>query len=206
MRWLMLVIFVSAAVGLFSCSDDPKKPEPEPVLQMQAGSWGEAISHFATAWETRNFELYDSLLTADYVFFFNAEDVEEDPDIPPTWNLAQELAAVSNMFVDPNIERITLDWNVGAIEDPIPFHLDGSVLVTDIDLEIDIRDPETGELWENVIHGAVWFGLRKMPYATADGDTVWKIAEWKDLTNVSPLMVPEGQTQEASWGRIKSIY
>ncbi|MBU1702687.1 MAG: hypothetical protein KJ970_04515 [Candidatus Eisenbacteria bacterium] len=199
MRWVILIL---AAMLLVSCSDDPKKPkpEPEPVLQMQAGSWGEAISHFATAWETKNFELYDSLLTEDYIFYFSPEDIENQ-DIPPTWNLTQELGAVEALFADADVEDVELNWVPGDMVNPETEGLDGKVLVTNIFLVVDVRDSQ-GELWNNEIRGNVEFELKKMSYTTAFGDTVWKVARWKDLTTIRTKS-EWSRTKTTTWGQLK---
>jgi hypothetical protein len=201
------LVVLMAMMLLVSCSDD-KNTNPDPgqqAAEMQAGSWAAAIANFADAWESLNFTLYDSLLSEEYTFYFSPEDVAENPDIPSSWNREQEMEAVARLFADTNVERVDLTWVPGDMDEPVTEGMDGLVLVTNIYLEIDIRDPDDGQLWTNIIQGAAEFELKQMDYTTADGDTVWKVAIWRDLTAVAPKG-RWGLTQDTTWGSIKNLY
>ncbi|MBU1701357.1 MAG: hypothetical protein KJ970_00460 [Candidatus Eisenbacteria bacterium] len=184
-RWIILLI-IPLVAGCPWSTESGKLPPPVTEKFLERTSPENLLHNFGLAWERKNFEEYILLFSEDYTFFFSDVDVEEHPDIPPSWGLEQDKEATRGLFEDTNVEDVELDWVVGPREESEFAQADVKILVTNIYLTVNIRDPEDGVLTTNIIQGAADFHFRKTEETTAEGDTLWHIVVWKDLTTVGP--------------------
>lgn len=195
--WIGVVV----ALLLISCGDDdPYRPELQPP-PLQATSPGEVTDLLITALEEESIERYDSLLTRDYTFIFSPLDALSDT-IPDSWDLTDELRALTGLFADSMIEGITVEWTP---DEPLPpdfSSADLKVILRNVFIEVAVRLPS--ELLLLQVNGDMWLHLRKEPWTAAEGDSVWKVVWWEDKTQIfamSPTL-----TQQVTWGRVKARY
>lgn len=196
------LVFTSA------CSDDDKvsTPTPEDPRKTIAGVMQELID----AYEARDIDRYSALFDqANFMFVFDPVDAQEDPDIPPNWDWPEEQNSTTNMFEAQLVEQIRVGYVPGApvaVTDPDigerPFPEETmKVIVTEVSLSVDTRDPSGGENIVYRVSGdqAIFF-VYPDSGEIVDGVPVWKIFEWRDK-KIGAFAV-----ELKSWGGVKSLY
>lgn len=210
-RAATIIALMALVLALPGCSDDDETvtpPPPEDPRKTIAGTLQELIE----AYQARDIDRYAALFDPDsFLFVFDPIDANDpDTDIPPNWGWEDEESASRHMFQDQLVERIEVDFVIGAPEPatkqdvgerPFP---EGTmkVVVTEVKLKVDVRDPAGGEGLRYQVDGdnAIFF-LYPDPNGIVDGVPVWKIVEWRDKTIGGLLFV-----ELKSWGGVKSLY
>ena len=207
-RRVMLGVAAAMMIAGAGCSDDDKvtPPTPENPRKSIAGVMQELID----AYQARDIARYAALFDdSSFVFVFDPTDVQGDPDIPPNWDWNEERNATTNMFGANLVQRIQLDYVVGTpvladtLDEGIRPFPEGTmkVIVTNVELSVDTRDPAGGE---NIIYrvGGVQetFFLYPDSLETVDGVPAWKIFEWRER-KVGPI-----PTIDTTWGAVKNNY
>jgi hypothetical protein len=217
-----ILLLLGAVLLLDGCSEDKKAataPVPEDPRKTIAGVMQEIIDSYEARSITRYSALFDQ---DDFMFVFDVQDVYDQPDIPPNWDWPDELVSNRNMFASPLVERIQLDFVVGAPvavvkedigERPFP---EGTmkVAVSEVDFTVDTQDPDGGEnLLIKVAGDRAHFFLFPDSNEVVDGIPVWKIFEWRDERigrgrDGGPPLSTRGAhgSIESSWGTIKFIF
>jgi hypothetical protein len=185
---------------------NPDAPIPEDPRTTIAGVMQELVD----AYETRGLTRYSALFDADqFRFVFDPIDVAENPDIPTSWDWPDDLVSTRTMFASPLVERIQLAFFAGApVEATEPDERDRpfpegtmKIVLTDVDLDVDTRDPNGGgNIIFKVTGDRAHFFLYPDMDEIVDGVPVWKIFEWRDEK------IGAVPTQESSWGEIKFLW
>ena len=190
------------------CSDDETITPPDPVEDPRKSIAG-ALQELKVAYEARDLDRYSALFNSDFVFVFDPTDVLENPDLPQNWDWSAEHNATRNMFEADLVERIQVDFIVGTPALPDTHDVgtrefpEGTmkVLVTEVELSVDSRDPAGGE---NIIYRCngdqAMFFLYPDTLEVVDGVPAWKIFEWRDRR------IEAVPTIGVTWGRIKAHY
>ena len=212
-RRLSLPVALCALALFSSCSDDdPARPDPPLHPPLQAASWEDLCPLFRLAMTSENPARYDSLFSRDFNFVFYPDDVLQYPgEIPPVWGLAEEMESFSNMAADTSVFDVALAWSPGDLGPSTIPGCDGRLVIHDVRLTIETSD-DLGRKLTLVAEGEASFDLKKAPWTTAQGDTVWKIARWEDRTVAfpgTPGLLPNAglsAIEQSTWGRIKVLF
>lgn len=197
-----------AAIVLSGCSEDPTKPSVEDPRKSVEG----VMQALIDAIEGREMERYASLFhSKEFRFVFDRGDVIGNRELPPYWEWTEETAAIGALFRSPYIDRVSLDF---VIESSVPATPDDEdrrafpegtikVTVTDVDLVIEMRDPDGGEDIRFITdRDAGEYFLAPDSTEIVDGVAVWKILEWRDKN----VRVLSQMVIDASWGTIKEYF
>lgn len=210
-RKMAVGVAVAMMIAGVGCSDDEKITPPDTPREDPRKTIAGVMQELIDAYEARDIARYSALfLHSQFVFLFDPVDVQENPDIPPSWDWSEESSSARNLFEADLVERIELRF---LMSDPVladsldevffPFP-EGTmkVLVTDVKLAVDTRDPTGGENIVYRVDGdqAIFF-LCQDPEEIVDGVPVWKIIEWRDK-RIGPVPFVELK----SWGGLKSLF
>jgi len=203
-------MFVSLLVLILmaGCSDNDKITQPTdggPLNNTEVN----VLANFVSAYVEKDIDAYTEVFDVEeFTFVFDRTDVENDPDLNPTWGWPEELTSTKNMFSSALVLTVTVDFVLGDVEfardsDLVPLEW-RKIVVTEIELEIDTIDPDGGE---NIIYkvagdrGMFFFGT--YPDELIDGQPRKRITEWRDIrVGLRPGLAVELNT----WGQIKSVW
>lgn len=187
-RMLVIIAMVAITPGcLFS--PDKGKPKPVPDEYQPRSTIAGVLANLVTAYKNEDLDRYKVLFDQEqFMFVFDPVDVQDDPDIPPNWGWAEEENSTRNMFEADLVEKIKLDFVPGLPVDVIESDIlersfpEGTkkVIVTEVALDVDTRDPDGGE---NIVFRVS--GDQAIFFLYQDGELenglpVWKIFEWRD--------------------------
>ncbi len=207
-----LVVLMLAFMCLTACDDDPERPgEGEPVQTFQALTTRNAIlNNLELAWTQRRTDKIDELLDANFVFYFNANDVGDGT--PESWDRNIEISTSDALFTSNTAPAPTgpvclrvlvdvvfddeLDW----VETPVPASAVGEVWYT-ATLNYSFIFEMEGDLTYVNQNARAQFTVRQV------GDS-WRLVEWRDLggASVTSNSTARCQTCATTWGKIKSLY
>lgn len=188
-RLVGIVAMLALVPGcLFSPDKQPPKTGGDDQYQPRTTISG-VMNNLKVSYRNREIERYEELFHPAFNFVFDPADVQENPDIPPSWDWSEDRSSTRNMFEADLVERIQIDFVVGPPQDATEADQgqwvfpSGTkrVIVTEVSLNVDTRDPTGGE---NIIYRvdgdqAIFF-LVQDSVETQDGLPVWKIFEWRD--------------------------
>jgi hypothetical protein len=122
---------------------------------------------------SRDWETYERLLAADFLFLFCLSDRSIDPSIPIVWHREEEVGFIRRLLADPVPGRLSVSWDVGSIQ---PADLHGRSFVK-VELErIDIiLSRESAESVE------VIGGRARVLLTREEGGDHWRVEQWQDL-------------------------
>jgi hypothetical protein len=182
--WILILVALPLLMGCpFTPNrDDGGGPPPPPPFDFKPRTSPENLLHnLRGAYIEKVIEEYEPLFADDYVFIFNPEDIAEDPTIPDQWGIEEDIRSTRNMFRDPNVSQITLDWVIGERRPSSLDNADVSIEVRNFNMSVFTTDPETGGPLEyRVTNAAAVFDFRKTEEVTAEGDTIWVIVQIVD--------------------------
>jgi hypothetical protein len=209
MRRLMILAVMAAMVaagcgGDEGCRCTPPPPPPPPTPPPQ-NSPANVIATLQMAYGERKIDLYRKLFAEDFVFVFNT-GIPVDPahPMPDHWDLADELAAASNMFRDEFVSRVELSsYRLGLLEraDSLVYGpRTWKVRVDEVHLEVHTYRENGTPLTYVVDRATEVFIFREEPTKPIDGSPSWYIFRWED----QPIE-PE-KAERTSWGSIKALF
>jgi len=181
-----LVLAFTLAGCLFSPDSKTGGDDVEVVEPINAEN---VLDLLIDSYVAKEIDRYSGLFdTVQYTFRFDRTDVENDPDLDPSWGWPEELTSTKNMFESELVLGITLDFVKGDTEFARESDGEGvslewrKVICTEIELEIDTIDPDGGE---NIIYKvagdrAMYF-FETYPEELIDGQPRWRIVEWRDI-------------------------
>lgn len=198
MKGALIVLVMVLATG---CSDDGPT-SPFPYTATQATSPVDVVHLLNSALETRNVLQYDSLLTRDYTFVFNPEDAADDTlGIPPSWGYSDEMQAMRDLFRSDDVEEIKAQWELNPMEESEVPGADGMIVIFNIFIEVTTRLPSGEPLFLQAM-GTSRLHLKQQPWTDPNGENVWQMVQWDDLTlRPSPNLAA---TRTTTWGQIKA--
>ena len=193
-------IAVLTVAILAGCSDDdPAKPSPP---KEKLGTPGAVLEQLERSYNERSVALYDSIIgdqPVGFVFWFSDDDVQAG-EVPPSWGRNDEVASAAHLFTSEQVTSIGLALTYGpSYPDTTAGHEGRRIIdVTDVDLNVvfDGEDP----ISYRVLGDRARFSFYAH-WVDAQGDSIWRIAEWRDLGYAGGKRVPR-----ETWGRLKSLF
>jgi len=191
--WFLPVAVVGLAL-LTGCPWDPDKVNGPPIVEdryLEQSNPRNILQNLQTAYQNKNPDEYEKLLSLDFVFVFNPADVNDPHNpTPPEWPRADEVRSTKNMFQSELVDDITLDWGgePGAAEsaaDIFPsFPECQKVTVDQVNLRVETRKVD-GEVWIYVVAGqrhVFYFkeGRGTEAYTYAANRKRWHLFHWED--------------------------
>jgi hypothetical protein len=200
-RWVfIIVVFFLASCG----DDDPSRPDPPPEQPLQATSPREVADLLIIAINGKNIERYDSLLTRDFVFYFQPVDTPDDTlGLPESWSFEDEIQAVSNLFAATDVEDIRLDWRPTSPEPSDLAGADTLLVIRNVFLEVAWW-LSSEEIVFLQMSGDFWLHMRRAPWTTGEGEAVWKVAIWEERAQLNSM--PGQAVERTTWGAIKAYF
>jgi hypothetical protein len=176
------LVFLAALCVCLSCSTVTDGDGNGTVL--------ETLNKFMDVWNSGDVDVYESLLTDDFTFYFDPWDV--GGDIPFSWGFDEEITAFNNLFGAVGAENVDVTLDLEGITEPE----EGAVTykVEGIPYEVHVYD-EAAEP-EPIMYLAE--GLLDMEFKKVDGE--WVITKWWDKAPYRLLAM------ETSWGLIKAAF
>jgi hypothetical protein len=187
MRRLNIAVLVLALFLAFTaCDDGGTTPIPgnTPLETLQA---------FRTAFNNGDTNALDGLLTSDFRFHFDEDDVGTDVNgytIPASWGRDIFLTAVGNMF--GATETVTFSFVESDVGEPGK----GYTSYETGDVEVTLKATIDAYNWYEVIGPLTFY----FTLDTADGTDVWSLENIKDFTSITML------EQDWSFGRILALF
>jgi hypothetical protein len=189
-----------------------------PTMALGAATPDEMVADFVSAYQQRNFELYDATLHDDFLFEFAPEDAAL-PEIPASLDRAQELAIAFRQFSgQPSM----------GIDGPIPPITGIDLLLTPLETQ---WTPADGELQGTVFRtyranmvvrfaGGFLLVVRgdqrlyaqavDVPAAGAEAAVVYQLRAWQEFGISVAASTPRERTrstsEDATWGQFKMGY
>ncbi|MFP4521973.1 MAG: hypothetical protein ACLFQK_07505 [Fibrobacterota bacterium] len=195
---ILLVVCILSYCGCIDLYFPPTSP-PDNSKISGSSSPEDLLAGLMTAYNTRNFELFENLIADDFIFTINPQANPNNPgEYSPGekdslidgikkyyWTKEEEHLYHKNMFSpfsSPRAEKITLSFSIPPRNEWLPFNSglpheppEGyKISITGIDLSIYISGP-SGNTEVSVEDGISVFRVR--PYGPED---TWKIAVWQD--------------------------
>ncbi|MCK5406315.1 MAG: hypothetical protein KAJ37_02620 [Candidatus Krumholzibacteria bacterium] len=211
-RETLIAVFGSVlfAALMFSCSDDPVEPGPEPSPYKGLAQPNDVLFNLELSISELDYDEYKRFIDPEFVFVFSEAD--QQGLTPEDWNRASEMAAMNNMF-DPNY---TGDHPVSSIE--------FSLQSTDDDW-IEITPPDTllypGENWYKkavtfsfeIVSTSGWTFIgkdRRAQIFIRQEDGIWRMVEWRDEytsgAGTANRAAEKGAVEDITWGAVKFLY
>jgi hypothetical protein len=199
--WIKLWLALALAAPLFlACTEeefaDDERARPE------ATAPAKVLTNVRISFNQRNLNVLDELLAGEFYFYFDEDDVGENPPgllwyiIPETWNRDELLGALGNMYV--LAYSIDLTIPTGGVGEPDAgaeaYHAEG-VPVTFTVMVDDLTGYTSNQ-------GSCDFEFEK--YTNQSGETRWRLTGWWDNTRVDADGL-QG-TEPASLGGILAFY
>ena len=153
---------------------------------------GNCAYYLEVSFNQRDIQLYKQCLSPNFTFLFNPSDVGTEADgyvIPEAWGYEDDWTAMQNMFNE------AYDISFAIAENDIGDPEEGATTYLAEDIPINLLvmiDTENGFLAQ----GACDFTFDTYE---SNGDTYWRIRNWRDGTAVKT-------TEPASLGKIKAYF
>jgi hypothetical protein len=207
--WVLLA-FLPALMAVPGCKNDKKLTLPVEEKYLPQTSPANILSNLQKAYQTKDYDGYESLFSHDFYFMFDPAEVGQN-GIPEQWSRADELTSARHMFADSTVKTITLNWAVGSpapSDDVIPESW--KVRVDNARLSVNTRN-ENNELFIFQVPGDTEvFYFRQSTDETVGGQPKWYLIRWDDspISGLNPVRIdPDGaRTEKTSWGRIKMAF
>jgi hypothetical protein len=170
----------------FSPDKDKKPPKDPPIILKRQTSPENVLYNLQAAYKAKDITAYDSLLydaaaagdtTEGYTFRFAQGD-----NIEPTWGREEDLTATRALFGATRVEDITINLTHGPSEwvNSPQYAGQKEILVTYVYLNVEDRDPDSGDLTEYRVDGDQAYFRFKVQWVETDGDSLWRIIYWED--------------------------
>lgn len=216
LRLLVAVTIIPLSALPPGCSRDCSRPDghdlPQPFLPRTSAE--NLLHNFRMAYEHRDAVEIDSLLSADFVFYFSEWD-QGRPEIPESWSRDMELEAHASMFDEDYVVTIQLDFvhDVPAPDSALTTEQDTvwTANVSDFDLELfgtPRSHPGGGPQLYKVDDGEVRFWFRRTAVTDpSSGEMIWRIVAARESTYCWPLRGKQPHPAEStSWGVVKALF
>ena len=184
----VIIILVFALVALVSCDEEIVTYTPD--LSSPYGVLTELVYCFNNHQEDGIINRMDAVLSPDFVFYFDPEDVGDyvgDYEIPVSWTKTEMMSAIRNMFNQAHSIALHIPILYGG-EDAFgkPDEGDTTFIRTNVTVDLLVMIDES--------NGYQAQGFCDFEF-TKDGSGNWPITTWWDKTGgalLSPMPTPLG--------------
>ncbi len=184
---LLALLLAVASTGCLFSPDKSKPTEDGEAQYLPQTSEANVLENLITSYVEKELLEYEKLFDHNvFEFVFDPLDVQEDQDLPPFWLWDEERESTKNMFESELVLEIRLEYIPGtavAVDegDDVPDLTWTKVEVTNVELEVETRDPLGGE---NIIYKvsgdrAIYF-FKSYDDELVDGQPTVRIVEWRD--------------------------
>lgn len=191
LRTFAIVALAAAGSALLSgCpfSTDKGDPKPTPSIYRLRTEPENLMYNLKMAYLQRETAEYESLLAQDFEFFFS----EEDQQIAEKLTRDEEIDIHRNMCTSDRVQSITLAFPEADLQEdvnkPDPKYPDRNLwtmVITNVDLELRATDDQGHSTTYRLEDGVEQYWFRQESWEI-DGDPVWTIVQWKELTDMVP--------------------
>jgi len=173
------LVFLAALCLCLSCSTGTDGDGNGTVL--------ETLNKFMDVWNSGDVDVYESLLTDDFTFYFDPWDV--GGDIPFSWGFDEEITAFNNLFDAVGAENVDVELDLEGVTEPE----EGAVTYTveNIPYTLHVTVPDDDIIYLAQAH-------LNMELTMVDDE--WVITEWWDRVSWRLL------GSETTWGAIKANF
>jgi hypothetical protein len=200
-----ILIAIAAAIALWGCGDDDDSPmQPEPNGPARSTPSELLNSFFKAAYTGQDSALYALMLDEAFTFRFLEEDADSLGDLideDNSWGKSADLASTYEMFGDPGITGITLNF---FVIDEVP---DTScVACRRVETTVALRVETVGDGTEPLIF-AVDAPQTFIVKPDPSDSTAWVIL--RQIDQPSSLRIAGSatpRTEGTSWGKIKGLF
>ena len=197
------IILLGMALTLLAlaCGEEEGVTEPNPHYRLVPTSPCAVLVNVETAFNRRDINLLKAMLSPNFVFYFDPDDVGQTPPggsyiIPESWSYTEFWQSVKKMF--EFAYAISLTIPTGSVGTPDPNAT--TYKVENISIRILVMiDDLNGYLADT---GYCNFAFER--YDGPGGGKLWRLAKWWDNTRVSSDEAPG--VEPASLGRILALF
>ncbi len=183
---LVTGLALAVLLSFTACDDGGTTPtDGRPAL--------ETLRAFKTAFNNQDANALDGLLTSDFRFYFDEDDVGTEVNgytIPASWGRAIFLTAVGNMF--GATDTVTFSFDESDVGEPGK----GDTTYETGDVEVTLKVMIDAHNWYEVIGPLTFY----FTLDTADGTDAWSLENIKDFTSITML------EEDWSFGRILALF
>jgi hypothetical protein len=209
---LLLAVLILPIGGMACDDDDPTgTPDDQPSGYPAATTRDQLVSNLARSFNERNYEEYETLLHADFVFYFSQDGGDD------TWDRARELTYISRLFSGqpgegpggtpvPPVQKIQVSFTEeepGAPwTDEVATEFDGTTMKRyGADMLLTYTDGTSVR-----VEGLQEFYAAPTTVQTKGGSviTVYQLKYWRDLGKA--VTKASVGTETRSWGSWKSLF
>jgi hypothetical protein len=197
----MITLAAAAALLALSCGDEEGVTPQEPD-RLAPASPAAVLENVEISFNQRNVDLLKAMLSTNFVFYFDPDDVGKNPpgkpnyEMPESWNRTEFLRAASNMF--KKAYRISLSIETKNVGEPPPEATIYNAEKVTVELIVTV-DELHGYITDQ---GYCNFAFER--YESAPGKKHWRIKRWWDYTcapkDEYSISIP------TSFGRVLAIY
>lgn len=191
-RIILILLSLTVLFGL-ACNEETIT-NPIPEKDYTADSPVECIYNLELSFNSRDIELYRAMLSPNFTFYFNQQDVGNDIDgyiIPTSWGYEEDWQATQNMF------NQTYDISMQLPENDIGAPPEGATEYTAENVTVSLLvmvDENNGFIANK---GYLEFTFVKV---NGGGEDYWVIKDWRDFTYARKGI------DSASLGEIKAVF
>lgn len=194
----MLLLAAALALTTLACFEGEETTPPP--KRFEPSSPVNVLKNVEIAFNNRDINLLKAMLSEDFVFYFDPDDVGQHPPgsqyvIPESWSRAEFLKAVANMFAKAN--QISLSIETAEVGEPA--REETEYLAENVPAELLVM---VDELNGFIAESTPTFAFES--YRTEGGEKYWRLTKWWDRTSdgydANPGLEP------ASLGKVLAMY
>jgi len=194
------ILIAAAALLALSCFFEDE-PTTEPPTYPEATSPANVLKNVEISFNQRNAGLLDGVLSKAFVFYFDPDDVGQNPPgshyiIPESWSYTEFWQAVESMF--NKAYSISLTIPTASVGKPGPEETTYDAENINIKILVMV-DEVNGYLGNNG-----YCNFRFERYDGSGGTKLWRLAGWWDNTSASGDANPG--VAPTSLGRVLALY
>ena len=191
MRLIAILAVLIAITTFIACKDD--------IITPQGNTPTDVLELIEESFNRQGISVLDSVLSTDFVFYFNPADVGTPVDgyiIPDSWNRDDYMRACGNMFTEAYSVEFEVDTT--GVENPE----DGVTNYEAYNVTVYIL------VMIDATNGFIADGVCDFEFIndTSGGYDDWKVSKWYDRTLQYGSAVLSGTLMEPSFGVILAMF
>ena len=192
----ILLLGIALTLLLVACGEEEGVTEPEPE-----NTPVNVIEALDIAFNQRTVEYLKSALAPDFCFYFDPDDVGENPPgssyvIPEHWSYAEFRSYAQSLFERAHTVAISIP--TGTIG--VPRAGETTFKAENVNVTLFVMVDERNGFLSDRGYCDFEFGT----YYTTSGRRLWRLAKWEDYTSVAGDS--HGSPASASLGKILAMY
>jgi len=193
------ILIIAACLLALSCAEDEEAPPP---AHPEATSPANVLKNVEISFNQRNAGIIDGVLSKGFVFYFDPDDVGQNPPggsqyvIPESWAYAEFTGAVTNLYRKAYSVSLTIPTaNVG---EPDPNQT--TYKAENINIKLLVMVDEIN----GYIADAGYCNFAFERYESEGGKNLWRLTKWWD--NTATYGDANTGVAPTSLGRVLALY